>query len=60
MIFSIGHSTLSADEFVRLLAGTGVPALWDIRSYPSSRWPWFAGDELARRLDREPASTIAG
>ena len=50
MIFSIGHSSLSADEFDALLLSTPARVLWDIRSYPSSHWPWFARDELERRL----------
>ena len=50
VIFGIGHSTLSAAAFMELLASAPATALWDIRSYPTSRWPWFAGEELARRL----------
>ena len=42
MIFSIGHSSLAPDEFEALLAGAPVATVWDIRSYPSSHWPWFA------------------
>jgi len=50
VIFSAGHSSLSADDFRALLTGAAVATLWDIRSYPSSRWPWFARAELERSL----------
>ncbi len=50
MIYSIGHSSLGPDEFLALLAGAPAMELWDVRSYPSSHWPWFARAELERRL----------
>ncbi|HUK76658.1 MAG TPA: DUF488 family protein, partial [Thermoleophilia bacterium] len=50
MIFSAGHSSLPAGQFVALLAGAPAAELWDIRSYPSSHWPWFDRDELESGL----------
>lgn len=50
MIFSVGHSSLAPDEFEALLAAAPVAAVWDIRSYPSSHWPWFARDALQEHL----------
>ena len=47
MIFTVGHSTRSADEFLALLRAHGVTRLVDIRTVPKSRrHPHFAGDAL--------------
>jgi hypothetical protein len=35
MIYTVGHSTLTQEEFAALLAGASVTRLWDVRSYPS-------------------------
>lgn len=41
-IWTIGHSTRSADEFVKLLAMHKIGMLVDIRSFPGSRrYPQF-------------------
>jgi uncharacterized protein (DUF488 family) len=57
VVFTIGHSTRSLDEFVGLLHAHGVRQLADIRSIPrSKRHPHFAGDALAVSL---PAAGIA-
>ena len=50
VIYSVGHSSLPAEQFVALLTGAPVAELWDIRSYPSSHWPWFGRDELESGL----------
>ena len=50
MIFSVGHSSLAPEEFEALLAAAPVAAVWDIRSYPTSHWPWFAREALQERL----------
>ena len=50
VIYSAGHSSLQAEQFRALLADAPVAELWDIRSYPSSHWPWFGRDELERDL----------
>jgi len=50
VIFSVGHSSLPAERFLELLAGAPVAELWDIRSYPTSHWPWFDRGELEAGL----------
>lgn len=47
-IWTIGHSTRSADEFLQLLKGEHIVQLVDIRSFPGSRrYPHFNKDNLA-------------
>jgi len=51
VIYTIGHSTRSADEFVALLAAHDVAALADVRTVRRSRHnPQFNGDALAATL----------
>jgi uncharacterized protein (DUF488 family) len=51
VIFTIGHSTRTADAFVDLLRTHGVRQVVDVRTVPrSSRHPHFGGDALARIL----------
>jgi uncharacterized protein (DUF488 family) len=46
-IFTIGHSTRSADEFIGLLDAHGVTGLADVRTVPRSRrHPHFSRDSL--------------
>ena len=50
-IWTIGHSTRTADEFVALLRATGITGLADVRTIPKSRrHPHFAREALAARL----------
>ena len=50
-IYTIGHSTRSLDEFIRLLRHEGVSRLADIRRYPGSkRYPHFSREALSRSL----------
>jgi uncharacterized protein (DUF488 family) len=50
-ILTIGHSTHSYEEFLRLLRGAGVTAVADVRSSPFSRHqPQFNKTELKREL----------
>jgi uncharacterized protein (DUF488 family) len=37
MLLTVGHGTLGADAFLRLLTGASVAELVDVRSYPGSR-----------------------
>jgi uncharacterized protein (DUF488 family) len=46
MIYAVGHSTLTQDEFAALLAGASVTRLWDVRWYPSSHWDWFRRERM--------------
>lgn len=51
VIYTIGHSTRTLEEFERLLAARGIVAVVDVRRYPvSRRYPHFAGDALAAAL----------
>ena len=53
-IWTIGHSTRTADEFVALLRGVDITGLADVRTIPKSRrHPHFAREALAERLARE-------
>jgi uncharacterized protein (DUF488 family) len=50
-LLTIGHGTLPAEQFVRLLDGAGVARLVDIRSAPGSRHnPQFDRAEMERWL----------
>jgi uncharacterized protein (DUF488 family) len=51
VIYTIGHSTRSSDEFIALLTLRGVRQLGDVRSVPRSRrHPHFASEALAQTL----------
>lgn len=53
-IFTIGHSTRTADAFVALLHEHGISALADVRRFPGSRrHPHFGREALAERLAAE-------
>ena len=53
MIFTIGHSTHTADEFLALLEAHRVAGVADVRAVPRSRrHPHFSGDALAALLER--------
>jgi uncharacterized protein (DUF488 family) len=57
MIYSIGHSTRSIDDFIALLRAHGITRLADIRTIPRSRrHPHFSIDSLSESL---PAAGIA-
>lgn len=50
-VYTIGHSTQSAEAFVNLLKQHGVSAVADVRSAPFSRFnPQFNRDALEREL----------
>jgi uncharacterized protein (DUF488 family) len=51
IVYTVGHSTRSAQEFVGLLAAHGVQRLIDVRTLPGSRHnPQFNRDALAHTL----------
>jgi uncharacterized protein (DUF488 family) len=51
VIYTVGHSTLTLDDFVQLLRSHGIERVVDIRSIPRSRHnPQFNMDVLARYL----------
>ena len=48
-VWTIGHSTRTFEAFLELLAVYRIEAIADVRRFPGSRrYPWFAGDALAR------------
>jgi uncharacterized protein (DUF488 family) len=51
-IWTIGHSTRTADDFNEILLAHGIGALVDVRSFPGSRrYPHFNKPELAHNLE---------
>lgn len=51
-IWTIGHSTRSADDFLALLQDNGITGLADVRTIPKSRrHPHFAGSALRATLE---------
>ncbi|MCW3995335.1 MAG: DUF488 domain-containing protein [Candidatus Bathyarchaeota archaeon] len=51
MVFTIGHSTRSLEEFVELLVGYGITLLVDVRAVPRSRFnPQFNKETLQSSL----------
>lgn len=54
LVYTIGHSTHSLEEFLRLLTGAGITAVADVRSRPySGRSPQFNRNELQASLKRQ-------
>ena len=50
-LWTVGHSTQSLDQFLRLLTAHDIEAVADVRRYPGSRrWPHFAREPLAESL----------
>ena len=50
-VYTVGHSTLSLDEFVELLRSYGIERLVDVRTIPRSRHnPQFNRDTLGKFL----------
>ncbi len=50
-VFTIGHSSLAIDSFIRLLKLHRVTAVADVRSMPfSRRYPWFSKREFKESL----------
>jgi uncharacterized protein (DUF488 family) len=53
-IWTVGHSTRSASEFIEILTSHLIGALVDVRSFPGSRrYPHFNKPELASALEAE-------
>ncbi len=50
-VWTIGHSTRTIEEFVRVLEAHGIKAVADVRRFPTSRrYPHFDARELQRSL----------
>ncbi len=53
-IWTVGHSTLTIEDFLALLSANGIRALADVRRFPASRrHPQFNQDELRESLAAE-------
>jgi uncharacterized protein (DUF488 family) len=51
LVFTVGHSNRTADEFNDILAAASVSCIIDVRRDPGSKYnPQFNGDALARSL----------
>jgi len=51
IVYTLGHSTLDLDAFLRLLARHGIAGIVDVRRFPASRrHPHFARDALSAAL----------
>jgi uncharacterized protein (DUF488 family) len=53
LVYTVGTSTRSLDEFVALLRRYGVEVMIDVRRFPSSRFPHFRREELAGSLPQQ-------
>lgn len=52
-IWTIGHSTRTAELFIQLLQEQGIQAIADVRQFPGSRrYPHFGSDQLGKELER--------
>ena len=52
VIYTIGHSNRSIEEFVSLLKKHGITCLVDVRRFPTSKFEHFKKEKLASRLAR--------
>jgi uncharacterized protein (DUF488 family) len=51
IVWSVGHSNHSLEEFLALVRGHGVECIVDVRSYPYSKFaPHFGREDLAQHL----------
>ncbi|MCS7240740.1 MAG: DUF488 domain-containing protein [Candidatus Bipolaricaulota bacterium] len=52
--FTLGHSTRSQEEFLRILQAYGIEVVADVRAFPrSQRFPHFTKESLAKVLGEE-------
>ena len=52
LIYTLGTSTRSPEEFIELLTGHGVQVVVDVRRFPSSRFEHFRKENLAGLLSQ--------
>lgn len=51
VIYTIGHSVHSLDEFIEMLNSFDIKMLADVRRFPGSKkYPWFSKDNLEKVL----------
>ncbi len=54
IVYTIGHSNRSLDEFLNLLKHYGISIIVDVRRFPkSTKYPYFSKDNLVNSLSRE-------
>ncbi|WKA59395.1 DUF488 domain-containing protein [Planococcus shenhongbingii] len=54
IIYTIGHSSHSKEQFEKMLKETGIELLADVRAFPGSRkWPQFSKDVFPVWLEAE-------
>lgn len=59
IIYTIGHSTLSVDDFIEMLRSFGIRFLADIRRFPGSRkYPHFGKENLTEELEKNGIAYI--
>lgn len=46
MIYTMGHSTLPAEDFVKAAKTRNITTVLDIRSHPTSKWDWFWKEKM--------------
>jgi len=51
IIFTIGHSNRSIEDFLELLKINRIEMLVDIRRFPTSKWEQFKGEKLKNTLE---------
>jgi len=59
MIYTLGTSTRSLEQFVEILKKFEIQVVIDVRRFPSSkRFPWFCKENLKEALEKEGISYI--
>ncbi len=58
VVYTLGTSYRTPDEFLALLKDVGVEVVMDVRRFPTSRFKHFEKDELSRLLERAGFSYI--
>lgn len=46
VLYTIGHSNRTVDEFIQVLQAYGIELLVDIRRFRTSKWEWFKRENL--------------
>ena len=59
LIYTLGTSTRSQEEFIGLLKGRGIEVVVDVRRFPSSRFEYFSEVKLAEILDEAGIGYVA-
>ena len=59
LIYTLGTSTRSLEEFISLLRGHDIEVVVDVRRFPSSKFEYFSEGKLAELLDEAGFGYIA-